>query len=120
MTKLTPTRLALAMLPLLSLAGAGCSDPTPIDPDAMATKAALSAREVVHQTGGGVSFTTSDDSGLQTIIGGMAHASDGISGGMAAAVPPPMMAAMAGSPMAQAAAGMPSLMTTEEQFDDTA
>lgn len=117
MRKVTFVRSALALMPLAAAIG-GCQS-TPIDPSAMADRAALSAREVVHQTGGGVAFTQSDDSGLAKIISGMAHANDGLSG-MAAALPPGMMSAMSTTPMAQAAAGMPSLQTTEEQFDDTA
>jgi hypothetical protein len=117
MRKVMFVRSALALVPLAA-AIAGCQS-TPIDPPGMADRAALSAREVVHQTGGGVAFTQSDDSGLAKIISGMAHANDGLSG-MAAALPPGMMSAMSTTPMAQAAAGMPSLQTTEEQFDDTA
>jgi hypothetical protein len=122
---LVPLRAALASLPLLALA---CNS-QPIDPTTLAVEAALNAREVVHQTGGGVSFTQSSDSGLQKILTGMAHANDGLSGmaaGMAAVMPdlptsmPPGMSAMSTTPMAQAAAGMPSLMTTEEKFDGTA
>jgi hypothetical protein len=113
-------RACLLALPLLSLA---CNN-QPIDPTALATQAALNAREVVHQSGGGVAFTQSSDSGLQKIVSGMAHATDGLSGnGMSAMMPtsmPPGTSAMAGSPMAQAAAGMPSMLTTEEQFDSTA
>ncbi|HVX94043.1 MAG TPA: hypothetical protein VHK47_03945 [Polyangia bacterium] len=116
MHKVTLVRSALTLMPLA--AAIGCQS-TPIDPSAMADRAALSAREIVHQTGGGVAFTQSDDSGLAKIISGMAHANDGLSG-MAAALPPGMMSAMSTTPMAQAAAGMPSLQTTEEQFDDTA
>jgi hypothetical protein len=117
MRKVTFVRSALALVPLVAAIG-GCQS-TPIDPAGMADRAALSAREVVHQTGGGVAFTQSDDSGLAKIVSGMAHANDGLSG-MAAALPPGMMSAMSTTPMAQAAAGMPSLQTTEEQFDDTA
>jgi hypothetical protein len=118
---LVPLRAALASLPLLALA---CNS-QPIDPTTLAVQAALNAREVVHQTGGGVSFTQSSDSGLQKILTGMAHANDGLSG-MAAVMPdmptslPPGMSPMSTTPMAQAAAGMPSLMTTEEKFDGTA
>jgi hypothetical protein len=111
------TRRALCLLPM-ALPLAACNN-APIDPSLLVQQAALHAREIVHQTGGGVAFTTADDSGLQKMIGGMGHASDGLAG-MAAAVPPGMMSAMSASPMAQAAAGMPSLSTTEEQFDDTA
>ncbi len=39
---------------------------------------------------------------------------------MPAPVPPGMMSAMGGTSMAQMMAGLPSMMTTEEQFDDTA
>lgn len=129
MAKLSPPRLVAALISslTLSLAATGCSE-APIDPDAMAEQAALHAREMVHQTGGGVSFAASDDSGLQKMFSGMAHASDGLAGNMAAAIPSAMggmaatgmMGAMSDTPMARAAAGMPSMLTTEEQFDDTA
>jgi hypothetical protein len=85
----------------------------------MADRAALNAREVVHQTGGGVGFTQGSDSGLAKMLSGLGHANDGLSG-MAATIPPGMMSVMTGTPVAMAAAGMPSLQTTEEQFDDTA
>jgi hypothetical protein len=113
------SRLAL-LLPLAPAALlVGCADPTPIDPAAMATQAALSAREVVHQAGGGVSFVEQDDSGLAKIASGLGHASDGVQG-MAQMIPPGMAAAMSDSPLPMAAAGVPSLQTTEEQWDDTA
>jgi hypothetical protein len=96
----------------------GCQS-TPIDPSAMADRAALSAREVVHQTGGGVSFTRGSDSGLSKMVSGLGHANDALSG-MASMIPPGMMSGMMGTPVAMSAAGMPSLQTTEEQFDDTA
>lgn len=113
-------RSALWLLPVASLAAplVGCSN-TPIDPTALAEQASLHAREVVHQAGGGVAFTQQDDSGLSRIVSGMGNASDGLAG-MAQALPPGMMSAMSDSPMMQAAAGVPSLQTTEEQFDDTA
>jgi hypothetical protein len=114
------SRLALRLLPLAPAALlVGCSDPTPIDPAVLATQAALSAREVVHQAGGGASFVQQEDSGLSRIASGMGHASDGLQG-MAQMIPPGMAAAMSDSPMAMAAAGLPSLQTTEEQWDDTA
>jgi hypothetical protein len=103
---------------LVLIASVGCQS-TPIDPSAMADRAALSAREVVHQTGGGVAFTQGSDSGLSKMLSGLGHANDGLSG-MASMIPPGMMSAMTGTPVAMAAAGMPSLQTTEEQFDDTA
>jgi hypothetical protein len=103
----------LSLLPLLA-----CS--APIDAPTLAEQAALHAREIVHQTGGGVSFTRADDSGLQKIVTGMSHAGDGLAGSMPSPIPPGMMSAMSGSAMAGAMAGMPSVLTTEEQFDDTA
>jgi hypothetical protein len=115
-------RAGLLALPLLALA---CNS-QPIDPTTLALQAALNAREVVHQSGGGVSFTQSSDSGLQKILTGMAHANDGLSGVatmMPAMMPdsmPPGTSAMGTSPMAQAAAGMPSMLNTEEKFDQTA
>jgi hypothetical protein len=115
-------RAGLLSLPLLALA---CNS-QPIDPTTLAMQAALNAREVVHQSGGGVAFTQSSDSGLQKILSGMAHANEGLSGMAAAVMPvmpdqmPPGTSAMGSSPMAQAAAGMPSLLNTEEKFDDTA
>jgi hypothetical protein len=118
MRKVTHPTLILLPFAWLAMALCGCQE-APINPPALAEQAALNAREVVHQTGGGVSFTQSDDSGLRKIVTGMGHASDGL-GGMASAVPPGMMSAMSNTPMARAAAGMPTLSTTDEQFDDTA
>jgi hypothetical protein len=119
MRKVTSCPSTLCLLSVASLAAAvGCQS-APIDPPVLADRAALNAREVVHQAGGGVAFTQSDDSSLAKVVSGMAHVSDGLSG-MAAMIPPGMMNAMSTTPMAQAAAGMPSLQTTEEKFDDTA
>jgi len=118
MRKVTSPTLILLPFAGLAMAVCGCQE-APIDPPALADQAALNAREVVHQTGGGVAFTQSDDSGLRKILTGTGHASDGL-GAMAAALPPGMMSAMSDTPMARAAAGMPSLRTTDEQFDDTA
>lgn len=122
MRKVTPLRPRQFTLLLLAAApfaaAAGCQS-APIDPNAMADRAALSAREVVHQSGGGVGFTQSNDSDLSKVVSGLGHANDGLAG-MAAMIPPGMMSAMSTTPMAQAMAGMPTLRTTEEQFDDTA
>jgi hypothetical protein len=120
MSKVTsrrPIPFLLALAPLT--VAVGCQTSTPIDPSAMADRAALNAREVVHQTGGGVGFTQSKDSDLSKVMSGLGHANGGLAG-MAAMIPPGMMSAMGTTPMAQAAAGMPTLRTTEEQFDDTA
>jgi hypothetical protein len=120
MRQLVSSRLVSRLLPLVPAALLlGCSDPTPIDPTALADQASLHAREVVHQAGGGVAFVEQDDSGLAKIATGMGHASDGLQG-VAAMIPPPMMSAMSDSPMMMAAAGLPSMQTTEEQWDDTA
>jgi len=108
----------LSLLPLLAAPLAGCSDP--IDPSNLADRAALYAREMVHQSGGGVAFTQEDGSGLNTIANGMQGATDGLAGSMPSPLPPSMASAMGDAPLAAAMAGMPTVMTTEEQFDDTA
>jgi hypothetical protein len=109
----------LALLAAAPFAAAAGCQTTPIDPAAMADRAALNAREVVHQTGGGVGFTQSSDSDLSKVVSGLGHANDGLKG-MAAMIPPGMMSAMSSTPMAMAAAGVPSMLTTEERFDSTA
>jgi hypothetical protein len=117
-------RAGLLALPL-TMSALACNS-QPIDPTSLSVQAALNAREMVHQTGGGVAFTESSDSGLQKILTGMAHANDGLAGMAHAMMPdmptsmPPGMSAMSTSPMAQDAAGMPSLLNTEEKFDETA
>jgi hypothetical protein len=116
-----PARFALAALPI-SLLGLGCNNSQPIDPDALAVQAALSAREIIHQSGDGIAFTRSSDSGLQKILSGMAHTNTALAtmgGGMPSSMTS-FVSAMNGTPVATAAAGMPSLMTTQEQFDSTA
>ena len=50
----------------------------------------------------------------------MQGAGDGLAGAMPSPLPPAMASAMGDSPLAAAMAGMPSMLTTEEQFDDTA
>jgi hypothetical protein len=113
--------LSLSLLLPLAASLAACQ-PTnqPIDPDLLAAQAALHARDVVHQSGGGVAFTQEEGSGLHKIADGMQGASDGLAGAMPSPMPPAMASAMGDSPLAAAMAGMPSMLTTEEQFDDTA
>ncbi|HVZ72219.1 MAG TPA: hypothetical protein VHJ20_07580 [Polyangia bacterium] len=108
-------RACVAAFPLVMLA---CNS-QPIDPATLAAQAALNAREIVHQSGGGVAFTQSDDSGLHKIMDGLVNANHGLAGMMPVSMPA-AMSAMSTTAMAQAAAGMPTLSTTEEQFDDTA
>jgi hypothetical protein len=103
---------------LLALSLSACNEP--INPDDLADRVARHAREVVHQSGGGVAFAGESDSGLQKLADGMNGAGDGLAGAMPAPVPPGMMSSMSGSPMAMAMLGMPSMLTTEEQFDETA
>jgi hypothetical protein len=118
-TSLRPVLVRCFLLAAAPLAAAAGCQTAPIDPATMADRAALNAREVVHQSGGGVGFTQSNDSDLSKVVSGLGHANDGLKG-MAAMIPPVMMSAMSTSPMATAMAGMPTLRTTEEQFDDTA
>jgi hypothetical protein len=115
---LTPT---LCLLPLLAASLPACRGADqPIDPSLLADQAALHAREIVHQSGGGVAFTQDESSGLATIANGIQGARDGLAGAMPSPMPPAMGSAMGDSPLAAAMAGMPSMLTTEEQFDDTA
>ena len=109
----------LSLLPLLAAPLAACHG-DPIDPANLADLAALHAREIVHQSGGGVAFTQNDSSGLNTIGNGMQGATDGLAGAMPSPMPPSMASAMGDSPLASAMSGMPSMLTTEEEFDDTA
>jgi hypothetical protein len=109
----------LSLLPLLAAPLAACHN-DPIDPANLADLAARHAREIVHQSGGGVAFTYDKNSGLNTIANGMQGAGDGLAGVMPAPMPAPMASAMADSPLAAAAAGRDSILTPEEQFDDTA
>jgi len=102
----------------LALSLAACSDP--INPDDLVNRISLHAREMVHQSGGGIAFTGASDSGLQTIADGLSGAGDGLAGAMPAPVPPGMMSGLSGSSMAMAMAGVPSMLTTEEQADATA
>jgi hypothetical protein len=106
----------LFLLPLLAAPLAACDEP--IDPATLADLTARHAREIVHQSGGGVAFTQQESSGLNTIAAGMEDAGDGLAGAMPPAMPPAMMSAMADSPLLAAMA--PSMLTTEEKFDDTA
>jgi hypothetical protein len=115
----TYLRRTSLLLPLLAAPLGACNQS--VDETSLADQAALNAREIVHQTGGAVSFTQSDDSGLTKIMSGLTGAGDGVLGGaMPAPVPPGMMAGMSGSPMAMAMAGMPSMLSTEDQADETA
>jgi len=115
---LTPT---LSLLPLLAAPLLACQQPVqPIDPSLLADQAALHAREIVHQSGGGVAFTQDENSGLATMANGIQGAGDGLAGAMPSPMPPAMGSAMGDSPLAAAMAGMTSMLTTEEQFDDTA
>jgi hypothetical protein len=109
----------LSLLPLLAAPLAACHN-DPIDPAALADRAALQAREIVHQSGGGVAFTQDSNSGLRTIATGTQNAGSGVMGAMPSPMPPAMASAMKSSPLFAAMAGMDSMLTTEEQFDDTA
>lgn len=112
-----PRPLALITLSIVATATASCS--TPINPQAVADHVADGSREVVHQTGGGIGFTQSSDSGLQTIATGIQDATNGI-GAMPAPMPAAMTYALKHTSIAAVMAGVPSIMTTEEQFDSTA
>ena len=108
-------------LSLLLLAAplAACHN-DPIDPSSLADRVSGYTREIVHQSGGGVAFTEDSNSGLNTISKGMSDASGGLAGAMPAPLPPSMASAMADSPLAFAAAGADTVLTPEEQFDETA
>jgi len=110
--------LVLTTVSTVAVAAASCST-TPINPKEVADHAADGAREVVHQTGGGIGFTQSSDSGLQTIKTGLSDASSNVMG-MPAPMPAAMTNALKHTSLAAVVAGMPSIMTTEEQFDSTA
>ena len=114
-----PRLIALTTLSTVALATASCSSTTPINPKEVADHVADGSREVVHQTGGGIAFTQSSDSGLQTIATGLRDASNNVSG-MPAPMPAAMTNALKHTSLAAVAAGMPSILTTEEQFDSTA
>jgi len=107
------------LLPLLAAPLGACHN-DPIDPAQLADLVAAHAREVVHQSGGGVGFTQDSNSGLKKFSTGTSDATNGLMGTMPLPVPPAMMSAMKDSPLASAMAGMDSMLTTEEQFDDTA
>src|SRR4051794_5105623 len=77
--RIRPTRLAL-LVPLAAATVGACSNP--IDPATLSEQAALRAREIVHQTGGGIAFAGADDSGLRKISRGIGHAADGLNGAM--------------------------------------
>ena len=83
--RIRPTCLAL-FVPLAAATVGACS--SPIDPATLSEQAALRAREIVHQTGGGIAFAGADDSGLRKISRGIGHAADGLNGAMPAPVPP--------------------------------
>src|SRR5437899_2483165 len=83
-----PRLIALNTLSTVALATASCST-TPINPKEVADHVADGSREVVHQSGGGIAFAQSSDSGLQTIASGLRDASNSVSG-----MPAPMPAAM--------------------------
>jgi len=108
-----------ALLPLLAAPLAACHN-DPIDPAALSDRIAAQAREMVHQSGGGVAFTQDSNSGLSKIANGTQSAGDSIMGAMPSPMPAAMASAMKDSPLASAMAGMDSMLTTEEQFDDTA
>jgi hypothetical protein len=112
-----PRLLALSTLSTVAVATASCT--TPINPKEVADHVADGSREVVHQTGGGIGFAESSDSGLRTITTGLSDASSNVMG-MPAPMPAAMTYALKHTSIAAVAAGMPSIMTTEEQFDSTA
>jgi hypothetical protein len=102
----------------------GCHSDPPIDPRASADQAATRAAAVVRATGAGLGFVDDQGGVLGKMLGGADDATYGIMRKMVATpMPTPLIRQMRTSPVLKAMGGVeaiPSFLTQEEQFDDTA
>lgn len=121
------TAISLALL-TTSLALVGCHTDPPIDPRTSADQAATRAAAVVRSAGSSFGFIDDEGSVLRKMVGGADDATYGI---MRKAVPPPMpqplIRNLQGSPLVRTMGktvdgveAIPSFLTAEEQFDETA
>jgi hypothetical protein len=108
----------------VSVALLGCHTDPPIDPKTSADQAATRASAVVRAAGSSFGFLGEEGSVLRKMVGGADDATYGI---MRKAVPPPMptplIRTLMGSPVVKTMGGVeaiPSFLTAEEQFDETA
>ncbi|MEP6653724.1 MAG: hypothetical protein ABJA82_10215 [Myxococcales bacterium] len=126
LTLLPRLRLRLRLRLCLGLAAVGLlaceKEPADIQPQVVTERAALHAQAVVHESGLALGFTIADGGTVTKIMGSSSNAassvvSPALDGGMP---PTAMLRAMVGPALTQQMTGvqMPSMLTTEERFDD--
>jgi hypothetical protein len=102
----------------------GCHPDPPIDPKTAPVEAATRAAEVVRATGAGLGFLDDEGGVLGKTLSGFDDATYGIMRKMVSTpMPTPLIRQMRTSPVVKSMAGVqaiPSFLTQEEQFDDTA
>jgi hypothetical protein len=111
--------LALATASLTACEGAAPA----IDEKVVTQQAALHAQAVMHVSGTALAFTIADNGTVTKIMGSTTSTANTVVAPMLSAGMPPtaMLRAMVGPGLTQQMSGlqMPSMMTTEERFDDT-
>jgi hypothetical protein len=113
-------------IPLLTVTTAlfGCHSDPPIDPKTSADQAATRAAEVVRATGAGLGFLDDEGGVVGKTLTGFDDATYGIMRKMVSTpMPTPLIRQFRSSPVVKSMAGIqaiPSFLTQEEQFDDTA
>jgi len=102
----------------------GCHSDPPIDPKASAAEAATRAAQVVRATGAGLGFLDDEGGVVGKTLSGFDDATYGIMRKMVSTpMPTPLIRRMRTSPVVKTMAGVeaiPSFLTQEEQFDETA
>jgi hypothetical protein len=108
----------------VAIALLGCHSDPPIDPKASANLAATRAAEVVRASGSGLGFLDDEGGVVGKTLSGFDDATYGIMRKMVSTpAPTPFIRTMRTSPVVKAMAGVeaiPSFLTQEEQFDETA
>jgi hypothetical protein len=113
-------------IPLLTVATAllGCHSDPPLDPKTSADQAATRAAAVVRATGNGLAFIGDDGGVVGKTLSGFDGATSGIMRKMVSTpLPTPLIRQMRSSPVVKSMGGvqaLPSFLTQEEQFDETA
>ncbi|HXU82697.1 MAG TPA: hypothetical protein VN914_14945, partial [Polyangia bacterium] len=107
-----------------ALFGCHSDPPQPIDPKTSATQAASRAAEVVRASGDGLGFIGDEGGVVGKTLSGFDDATYGVMRKMVSTpMPAPFIRQMRTSPVVKTMAGVegiPSFLTQEEQFDETA
>ncbi len=119
----TPTTRFLLSLTTAMLGLGACQDAAqPIDEKALTQRMALYAEATIHEAGPAMSFAMADEGTVKKIMGSTSSAGSSVAPAMLAVLPPTaMLRAMVGPRVTNQMVGFaaaPSMLTTEEQFDE--